>query len=188
MQVQRIGSTNNKQTKVQNKPSFGMKFYVDEALVNNIRKSMDTITEETTNSKIKFVVGKRVKEFLEWFPKNVAIHNADSKNHELFKDEIKIKNITVQAYRDLIADGKGNIIEDLSTLEKNVNEHELRVASAWETKSVSFVVQTENGVTHRSEDNYDLNNFVKKIQNTEIQYKESKNPDLYLDMIQPPKG
>lgn len=182
MQIQKINGFQQQNTKSQN-TSFGMKIYMDKALYKNVSDVLDKIPAETGFKKNSKVINK-IRDFIKNFAKSAAEHNTNPKNHRLFADAIKIKDI--QFYHDngkgldCIANGRKTFEVPSTELKESLKKLER------EPYTLEIQVLTENGIRVSNAQKGDNPvDWIKHIQNETIKQIEEKNPDVYFDMIQP---
>lgn len=187
MQVQKVCANPSKK-----KPSFGMKIYINQTEVRTVRNALDTLVIQGDGELYKInSLQNLVKENIKNLIKNIAEHNAEPKNHQLFDNSTEIKRIKVKYNYDVIADSSGAKTHDVKGLQKKIADYEDKHGvDVWQNNNVTIELATDNSETimdHLQKTMRDPINWAAKIQEKEIQKMEYKNPDLYLDMIQPPK-
>lgn len=83
--------------KLNNQPSFGMRFYVSENVhkefISKVEKTLVEIKSQGGNDAPDLV--SMAKSFLTKFYRNMLEHNANKANHSVYNDEIKIESMSI---------------------------------------------------------------------------------------------
>lgn len=206
MQIQKVNSQlpvgQNKQNKSKCQPAFGMKIYMDKKLAQNVVSDVNDLMKVADyDSKVIKPVFSEVKNFIKELSKNIAEHNSNPENHRLFNKQLHIEKLEV-GYKDNdghflgLADSSGDK-SSLETSGKSILKHfeDFHKYSRYNVDTLlSARIKTNTGAeiytarfgTLKQEDKF--KKLSSEIQNAEVERLENENSDLYLDMIQPPKG
>lgn len=196
MQITKVNGQSSIQNHTSNgsdKPSFGMKIYLDKALVSNINLAMDTLVLQAGEKNVRITdMQIMVKNFLKNLSKSIAEHNAKPQNHELFDNDLEIKHINIRYGKTKIVDSvepKIDVSELQPLADRMKNCDEVHGVDNWK-RQMSFEFKLDNDIENSHKAYYEPyieNKLPKVIQDNAINHIEFENPDVYLDMIQPPK-
>lgn len=207
MQIQRVNMQSSiaqsKQNKAKGQPAFGMKFFMEKKLSQNISNSVVGYEALANGAKESTFVKElifQVKNFMRVLPKRIAGHNANPDNHKLFNNNFEIEQVKIG-----FTDRRNNFYPLVNSSYDKFSSSD--TAASTFTDFVDYYkkgrlpledllsarIITNTGVeietpcfADLSKDKIKFQNVVANLQESEIIKLERKNPDLYWDMIKPP--
>lgn len=206
MQIQRVNMqqpvAKNKQNSAKGEPAFGIKFYADQQLAQNVLSDVDDymgFAKDVKDSNLVQAFCNAIKKFMKDLPQHLAEHNANPANHQLFNNDINIVKIEVgydhpkNGFLSL-ADSSGdktpikkNCRQILNHFEDFYNQSDYPVADLLEARIVTNTgVPISSGRLTEFKTKEGFKDLAGSLQKSEIIHLERTNPNLYWDMIKPP--
>lgn len=206
MQIQRLNmqspAVQNKQNKAKGQPAFGIKFYMEKQLADNVLSAVDDYVDLVKDVKKPNVVNVLLDETKKFFvnlPRFIAEHNANPENHKFFNNGVEIEKVAIgydhpeQGFLSIV-DSSGVKLPTESNGQQILNNFEnfSRKNKYYSGTLLKARIQTNTGVEINAgslsefKDAESYRKMLNSLQQHEVIKSEVKTPDCYWDMIKPP--
>lgn len=206
MQIQRVNMQSpiaqNKQSKAKGQPAFGMKFYMEKQLADNVLSDVGDYVELVKDVKEPNVVKvllQETKKFLTNLPMFIAEHNATPENHKIFNNSVEIKKVAIgydhpqQGFLSIVDSSGAKLpIESNGQQILNLFNDVYKKNKSPYVTLLKVRIHTSTGVEQNAgslsvfKDADSYRKMLNSLQQHEVIKSKVKTTDCYWEMIKPP--